>query len=65
MMTEIQTLTLEKTARLQARCEHLCKLLNVQNRPDSGDGYTEADWNANQEAQRDAADRRMRERGYY
>lgn len=63
-MKKIKTLTLEEIAHLQARFEHLCKLFNVQDRPDSGDGYTAADWEANQQAERNAADKRMRERGY-
>jgi hypothetical protein len=62
-MKEIKTLTLEEIARRQARFAHLCKLFNVQDRPDSGDGYTAADWEANRQAQYDAEDRRMAQRG--
>ncbi len=33
-------------AKRQARYRHLCALLGVQDRPDSGDGYTADDWAA-------------------
>ncbi len=64
-MIRTDILTLEEIARRQRRHEHLCKLLGVQDRPDSGDGYTAADWEANRANQYAAEDRRMQQRGYY
>lgn len=56
-------LTDEERARRQTRYVHLCALLCVQDRPDTGDGYTFADFEAARAARYEAEDRRMRERG--
>lgn len=62
-MIRTDTLTLAEIARRQARYVHLCAVLNVQDRPDTGDGYTAEDWERAREDERAAEDARMARQG--
>jgi hypothetical protein len=58
------TMTLDQIAARQARYVHLCELLGVQDRPDSGDGYTAADHERSRADAYAAEDARMQRRGF-
>lgn len=64
MTRRTDILTLEEIARRQARYVHLCALLNVQDRPDTGDGYTGEDWDRWRDEERAADEARQARRGY-